>query len=391
MTDGGRAREGGEGLWIPGPTYVRPDVLRASAAPMEGHRTASTRATIAALDAPLAEVFGADGRGVEVGVHSCTASALMEMGLRATGPRVLSLVNGAFSERFAEIAEALGKQVTRVPSPPGAPADLAAAAERVDGETAPFDAITVCASETSTGVLTAPGAIGDALRDRRGAMLLVDAVTLLGAGPVDASANGLDLVVAGTQKALAVPPGLGLYAASRALLDAAARRPSGSWFLDLARLHAAHRAQKPPMTPTLSLLRALEVQLAAIQGGALETELASGWSAPGLAADAGGFARRFARHGEMARRTRAALAELGLAVFGGDPAAGSPSVTCVDLGGGVSGADLVRALADRGLTIAPGYGDLKDRCVRIGHMGDHSLASLDALLEALAESVAALR
>lgn len=382
----------GEGLWIPGPTYVRPEVLRASAAPMEGHRTASARATIAALDGPLVEAFGADGVEVEVGVHSCTASALMEMGLRACGPRVLCLVNGAFSERFAEIAEALGKDVTRVASPAGAPADLEVAAARAADAPAPYDAITVCASETSTGALTAPAAIGAALAERRGALLLVDAVTLLGAGPTDAVANGLDLVLAGSQKALAIPPGLGLYAASRAILDAAGRRPSGSWFLDLARLHGAHRERKPPMTPTLSLLRALEVQLAAITSGTLEAELAGSWQAPGLAPDAGGFARRFARHAEMARRTRVALEGLGLGVFGGDPAAGSPSVTCVDLeGSGVAGPDLVGAMADRGLTIAPGYGDLRDRCVRIGHMGDHSLASLDGLLDALGDAVGALR
>ncbi|MEL6430999.1 MAG: aminotransferase class V-fold PLP-dependent enzyme [Planctomycetota bacterium] len=372
----------GRGLWIPGPVFVRPELRAVLARPAEGHRTPAIEATIAALDAPLARLFGARPESHAVGVHSATATALMELALRATGPRVLCLVNGSFSKRFADIAEALGRDVTVVRSALGTAPDLARARELLRDGDAPFDAVTVCTSETSTGAYASVAEIGAALADRRGALLLVDAVTLLGAAPIDASEHGLDFVLAGTQKALALPPGLGLYAASTSMLEAATRVRAGSWFLDLARIHAAHVARKPPMTPTVPLLRALEAQLGAIASGALEDELGG----PDELRRAGPYARRFERHAEMARRTRARCAEVGVQPYG--TAAGSPTVTCLDLGAAGLDAARVRGLcAERGLTVAKGYGELGSTCIRIGHMGDRSLAELDGLLDVLTSAI----
>lgn len=364
-------------LWIPGPTEVRPELLAELARPMIGHRTAEMEATIAALDPGLRALFGAGGAH-EVAVHSVTATGLMELGLRAVGPRVLCLVNGSFSRRFAEVARALGKEVETIETPLGSAADLAAAREAL-GAGAPFDAVTVCASETSSGVLTAPAHIGEALPVdvRRGARLLVDAVTLLAAGPLDVDRHGIDMAFAGTQKALALPPGLGLFAVSRAMLDAAP--PSGSYFLDAGRIVETHRARKPPMTPTIPLLRALEAQLRTIEGGELEARLAPD-APPGLS----GWESRFARHAAMSDRTRRFAQETeGVRIYGAPGVATSPSVTALEVGDGrVPG--LLAGMAEDGFRIGAGYGELKGSCIRIGHMGDHSPARLELLLERLA-------
>lgn len=364
-------------LWIPGPTEVRAEILAELARPMIGHRTAEMEATIASLDAGLRALFGA-GEHHEVAVHSVTATGLMELALRSVGPRVLCVVNGSFSRRFAEVGRALGKQVEVVETPLGTGADLEAARELL-GAGAPFDAVTVCASETSSGVFTAPSEIGAILTPeaRRGARLLVDAVTLLGAGPLDVERHRIDLALAGTQKALALPPGLGLFAASRSMLEAAPS--SESYFLDARRIVETHRARKPPMTPTIPLLRALEAQLAAIADGELEARLD-----PGGPSAATGWERRFARHASMSARTRRFAAETeGVRVFGAEGVATSPAITALEIEGR-SVPELLAGMTEDGFRIGAGYGELKTSCIRIGHMGDHPPARLEALLGCLA-------
>lgn len=385
-------------LWIPGPTEVRQEILDVLAEPMIGHRTPELEDAIDALDPFLRELFGAPDGETHVAIHSCTATGLMELGLRSVGPRVLALVNGAFSRRFAEVAEALGKEVTRLESPLGSPADVGAARLRLaSGER--FDAITVCASETSTGALTSPAEIGSSLQTRAGARLLVDVVTLLGAGPVDVAACGIDFAFAGTQKALALPPGLGLFAVSADMLAGALERPSGSYFLDLVRIVTTHADRKPPMTPTIPLIRALLRQLQDIGKGHLERE----WIVPsadvnvpkdglGGGQDGGltqtpplgasGLDIRFERHRRMRALTRSFAQRSGLEIFGAGSSveATSPTVSCLAV---EEPARVLSGLADRGFQIGGGYGALKGSCVRIGHMGDHSLSALQALLAEL--------
>lgn len=377
-------------LWIPGPTEVRPELLAILAEPMVGHRTPEVEDTIAALDPGLRLLFGAGDRH-EVAVHSATATALMELGLRAVGPRVLCLVNGAFSKRFAEIARAVGKDVEVIEAPLGDPADLAGARARL-AEGRPFDAVTVCASETSTGALTDPSHIAAALPPevRRGARVLVDCVTLLAAGPIDVEANDLDFAFGGTQKALALPPGLGLFSISRDMLEAAPA--SGSYFLDARRIVETHRARKPPMTPTVPLLRALKAQLEAILDPNAQARLEGMEVAfdPALPAEVQGVSFRFTRHERMREMVRAFTAgREDVRVFGSGQHGTSPSVTALEVGEGRV-EPLLAALADDGFQIGAGYGALKGTCVRIGHMGDHSARRLAVLLERLGKHLTAL-
>lgn len=383
-------------LWIPGPTEVRGDLLRRQSLPMIGHRTSEAKDLIRAVNAPLRRAFGLEGATRhEVAVHSCTATGLMEMSLRALGsvdakerPRVLSLVNGAFSERYAAIAESVGCEVVRIESEAGCPADLDAAADALasaqrSGQS--FKAVTVTLSETSTGALTEPSEIAAALSRRGPAMLLADAVTYLGAAPLDMARHGMDFAFAGTQKALALPPGLGLYGVSHRFLKVAREAESRGFFLDLVRITEAHLGASPPMTPTLPLLRALLAQLEAIEAGEWEERL-SGEPAGSRSGD--GWPKRFARHARMRSMAAQWLAEVGgrwagvERPGGAGPVASSPSVTCIGTGGR-SVENVLAQMRTQGFEIAAGYGDLKATHVRLGHMGDHSVTEFRALLRAL--------
>ena len=374
-------------LWIPGPTEVRPEMLQSLAAPMVGHRTEPMRELMRAIDPHLRAAFGLGGAPFhEVGVHSCTATALMEMSLRALPveggqpPRVLSLINGSFSRRYAEIAEAVGCSVTRIESEMGAPADLDAARRMLEGE-GTFGAITVCLSETSTGALTDPTEMAAALARRGSAWLLVDAVTYFAAAPVDAARHGMDFCFAGTQKALALPPGLGLYCVSRRMLEGA-RSSEPGFFLDLARVTDGHVSQTPPMTPTIPLFYGLLAQLETISAGVLEASLL-GEPARGR----GGWELRFARHAKMRAIGSEWLTHEGLRRPGAqDHVSASPSVICLEVGEGrVAG--VLAQMRSAGFEIAAGYGPLRDSHVRIGHMGDHSVQEFRALLSILSTVV----
>jgi aspartate aminotransferase-like enzyme len=372
-------------LWIPGPTEVRPELLEECARPMIGHRTRAMVELIERCDPGLRMAFGlAPDSSTRIAIHSCTASGLMEAVLRGLGrgARVLALVNGAFSERFATIAECVGQEVVRLARPAGHGFGTGEVREALERE-GPFDALTVALSETSSAAATPPERIAAALEGAPETLFLADCVTWLGGAAVDVDANRIDAALAGTQKALALPPGLGLLAASARLLERARGSGERGWFLDLVRIVESHVERKPPMTPTVSLYFALARQLEEISDGSLESRLTPD-SAPGSGVDA--WAARFRRHGRMRERTLAAAAGLGLRSLPG-PDDASPTVSCLDVGGREVPA-LLAALRTRGFELGAGYGDLRSTAIRIGHMGDHTESELELLLGALADACA---
>ncbi|MEM8711174.1 MAG: hypothetical protein AAGG01_09490, partial [Planctomycetota bacterium] len=217
-----------------------------------------------------------------------------------------------------------------------------------------------------------------------------DAVTYLGAAPHDKARPGIDVARAGTQKALALPPGVGLYGVSHRFLESARAVGSRGFFLDLVRITEAHLAASPPMTPTLPLLNALLEQLTAIERGEWEVRLAGGAHGVPAGGSPGGdgWSMRFARHAVMRSMAAEWIDEIGSLCEGVERPGGagfvasSPSVTCVSVGGRDVG-DVLARMRERGFEIAPGYGALKETHVRLGHMGDHSVAEFGSLLRAL--------
>src|SRR5947199_5396564 len=247
-------------FFLPGPTDVHPEGLAAIQRRMIGHRSGAMEQLLARLEAPLARLFRTS-RPVLVGTTSATG--FMEMAVRnGVRHRALSLVNGSFSERFANLVRAGGKESVRLDVPLGCavePDMLRDALKR-----SPVDAVTLVHSETSTGVLQDVEALAGVVREFDDVMLLVDAVTSLAGSPVETDrwGGGLDFVLTGSQKALALPPGLALGAASDRMLERARTLPARGLYFDLVSSLEAPTKHQPTNTPAISLPYALEAQLA---------------------------------------------------------------------------------------------------------------------------------
>jgi aspartate aminotransferase-like enzyme len=224
----------------------------------------------------------------------------------------------------------------------------------------PVDAVTVVHSETSTGVLQDVQALAAVAREFDDVLVLVDAVTSLAGSPVEPDAWGLDFAFTGSQKALALPPGLALGVASERMLERAKTLPDRGLYFDLVGFDEATRRFQPTNTPAISLLYALEVQLQRI-----ERE--------------GGVEARWRRHDAMRGLVETWSERRGVEFL---PREGRRSwtVSCLRLPGGQSAKAVVAGLKEEGWTIGAGYGALKDSTIRIGHMGDHAVAALEELL-----------
>ena len=349
-------------FFLPGPTEVRPEVLRAMLGPMMGHRTPEMEALMARIQPGLKHTFRTE-RPVYVVPSSGTGT--MEMAVRSVARRrVLCLVNGAFSERFAKIAEQSGLHTERLEVGWGenhAPAMLDEALSAGG-----FDTVTVCHSETSTGVLNPIRELAAVSRDH-GAMICVDTVSSMAGAPVETDEWGLDFVVTGSQKSFALPPGLAFAVAQEPVLERAATNPSRGLYFDVLEFERNLERNQTPNTPAVSLMYAAAVQLESILGE--------------------GIQNRWRRHQAMADRTyawvdamRAEGVDLGILARAGYR---SPTVTCVTVPSGIRAPDICAATRARGWVIAPGYGKARDEMIRIGHMGDHTVAELEALLDVL--------
>lgn len=357
MTEFGR-------FFLPGPTDVHPEVMAAMQRPMIGHRSGAMESLLQGM-APRLQAVCRTTRPVLVG--SCSATGFMEMAVRnGVRRRVLSIVNGSFSERFAVLAATSGKEVVRLDVPLGAAVEPNMVRDAL--RRTPVDAVTVVHSETSTGVLQDIEGIARAVHEFDDVMLLVDAVTSLAGSPVEHDAWGLDFTLTGSQKALALPPGLAVGVASERLLQRAKTLEGRGLYFDLVTFEQATVKHQPTNTPALSLFYALETQL-----GRIERE--------------GGIEARWRRHEAMRRRVEEWAVAKGLSYL---PQLGHRSwtVSCLKLPAGKSSKDLVSAVKKEGWTIGSGYGALKDTTFRIGHMGDHTVAGLDALLLVIERALA---
>jgi aspartate aminotransferase-like enzyme len=355
-------------LMTAGPTPLPPRVLSVMAEPVVYHRAPAFDALFARVLNRLPRLFQTSN---EVMVFTASGSGAMESAvanLVRPGEPILACAAGKFGERWIELGEAHGADV--VPYEPGWGARLDP--DEVDRRLAERPKIQVAfvtLSETSTGVVHDVHALAEVAR-RHDAMLVVDAVSGLGAAELRQDEWGIDVVVTGSQKALMAPPGLGFVSASQRALDFAAERAGGTYYFDWQRTVAELRKDSPatPFTPAVTLLAALDVALEMI-----EEE---------------GLARALARHNLLARAARAGAAALGLELFG-DPDERSTVVTAVELPEGIDGAKVPKLLRERGITANGGQGQLKGRILRIAHCGYFGafdiVVSLAGLEQALAE------
>jgi aspartate aminotransferase-like enzyme len=354
-------------FFLPGPTEVHPEVLAAMTRPMIGHRGPVLSRLLEGVQPVLREVFGTSR---PVFVASSSATGMMEAAVRnGVRRRALTLVNGAFAARFHDLVGACGRESFAYRVDPGAAHEPDEVLRLLSA--GGFDAVTVVHSETSTGVLNPLQAIAEATREaerRTGGeiLLLVDGVTSVGGMRVEADAWGIDLLLTGSQKALALPPGLAFAGASERLMERARGLPGRGQYFDLLEFAAHAERHQTPNTPALPLLYALAAQAVRIA--------------------AEGIGARAARHAAMAERCRGWVEERGRR-HGFSPLAPpgrrSPTVTAVSVGDGPPATTICAAMSARGWTLGTGYGALRDGTFRIGHMGDHTVDELDELLDEL--------
>ncbi|MBK6308565.1 MAG: alanine--glyoxylate aminotransferase family protein [Gemmatimonadetes bacterium] len=347
-------------FFLPGPTEVRHDVLYAMTQQMIGHRGKDVEDLMARVAPKLQAVFRTTRP-----VYTVTSSAtgLMEAGVRnATLKRVLCLVNGSFSERFYKASVNSGIAADKLEVPFGeyvSPELLADTLKQKE-----YDVVTIVHSETSTGVLNPIRDLAAAAHASGDVAVVIDTVSSLAAGAVESDAWELDSVLTGSQKALALPPGLAFCTANERVFARARQSERRGLYFDLLEFDEYFKKNQTPNTPAVSLLYALDLQLDHMMAEGVEA--------------------RWARHAEMAAYTWGWAEQRGLKVFA--PAGyRSPGVTCILMPEGTKGSVVVGALKAKGFVLATGYGALKDDMVRVGHMGEHTLGEVQAVLEALGE------
>jgi aspartate aminotransferase-like enzyme len=330
-------------LMTAGPTPVPPAVSQAMAAPMLYHRAPAFVEVYERVLAKLPYVFQTSNDVLAFAASGTGAMESAAANLVRPGTRVLACAAGKFGERWIQLCEAYGADLVRYEPGWGARLDPAEIDRLCDGVEVVFATL----SETSTGIVHDIEAIAQAA-DRHGAILAVDAVSGIGAAELRQDAWGVDVVVAGSQKALMCPPGLGFASVSQRALDFVADRPGGRYYFDWTRTSRSQRKGDSPFTPAVSLFLGLDVALDMIQAEGLEDVLA--------------------RHALLARATRAGVAALGLELFG-DPDERSTVVTAIELPGDVDGAKVPGALRKLGITANGGQDHLKGRILRIAHCG----------------------
>ncbi|GIV70940.1 alanine--glyoxylate aminotransferase family protein [Caldilinea sp.] len=357
-------------LFIPGPTDVAPEVLAAQTAPMIGHRSDEFEALFAKCEEQLRTLFYTNAR---VYIVAASGTGLQEAAIRnLVAHRVLCFVNGAFSQRWADVALGCDKEVVRVDIPWNTAVKPEQAAEALERALAhgPVEAITVVHNETSTGVMSPIREIAAAVRSvSPETLVLVDAVSSFSGTRIETDAWGLDVVLTSSQKALAVPPGLALCAVSDRALAKAETVKGRGWYFDFVRLEKALKKSTTPATPAISLMRSLSVQLDRIF--------------------AEGVDARFARHARLAERTQRWAVANGFELMA-EEGYRSHTLTTVTNTRSVNVKQLNAYLARHDMEISNGYGDYKDKAFRIAHMGEVQEEDLDRLFAAIERYLAGL-
>jgi serine---pyruvate transaminase len=336
-------------LMTAGPTPLPPAVSQAMAQPMLYHRAPAFIEVYARALERLKRVFQTEN---EVLVFAASGSGAMESAvanLVRPGEPALVASCGKFGERWAELCDAYGARTLHWETEWGRRIDPVELDRRL-AENPDVELVFTTFSETSTGVVNDVRELTE-VAHRHGALIAVDAVSGLGAVPLPQDEWDVDVVVAGSQKALMSPPGLAFASASVHALDRAAAAPGRRYYFDWGRTVSGQRQDPPdsPFTPAVGLVQALDVAL-----GLIEDE---------------GLDRVFERHRILGRATRAAARALDLDLFGSEHES-SNVVTAIRLPETIDGAKVPKLMRDRfGVTIAGGQGHLKGRIARIAHCG----------------------
>jgi aspartate aminotransferase-like enzyme len=347
-------------LMTPGPTPAPPEVLAAIAQPVIHHRGPDYKKLYAECLARLREVFRTESEVLLFGSSGTGAMESAVANLCSPGEPVLVVSAGYFGERWAALARAYGAEVDHLRYAWGEIPSSDDVASRLRERSA--TTVFLTQSETSTGVVSDLQPLAAAAREA-GALSIVDAISSLGAVPLETDGWGIDAVAAGAQKALMTPPGLAMVSASEAAWKKSATAGSPRFYFDWEITRKGQSTLDAPVTPPVSLVAGLNVALGIILEQGLEAA--------------------FERHVRLGRACREGVKAMGLELFSPDEDS-SAVVTAVRAPEGVDSDELVLLLRDRhGVTLAPGQGELKGRIFRIGHIGYYDVFDITTALAAV--------
>ncbi len=349
-------------LYTVGPVHVAPDTLQSMTKPMITHRSKEYKELHASIVEKIKKTLNTD---MDVFLVAGSASVFLEGAIRnGASQKTLGITNGSFGNRSIEIAELNGKAVDKVQVPWGKamkPSDIEG---RVSKD---VELVHWVSNESSTGVFSDSVALAKSVREQNpDALVMVDAVTSAFAMDIKVKDMDPDAVIFGTQKALALPPGLAIMLCSERLLEKAKDVPNRGFYTDLLKIKKQNDTNYALTTPPVSLMYGLDYQL--------DKMLAEGMTA------------RYARHQRMADMVRDWAGKKMEGVF---PEEGyrSNSIGVINRGS-LDFDDFHKKLKDKGFEISNGYGDVKESTFRIGHMGDVTpdgigelLAAMDLILE----------
>ncbi len=357
-------------LFIPGPIEVSDKTFEAFRSPMIGHRSKDFQELYAGIMPRLQELLYTER---PVFLSTSSAWGIMEGALRnLVAKKVLNCMCGAFSDKWHDVAKRCGKEAEALRVEWGRPirGEQVAAKLKEGG----FDAVTYVHNETSTGVMSPIQELAEVKRQFPEVMFIVDTVSSMTATALPFDALGFDLMLAGTQKAFALPPGFAVFVCSEAALEKAATLKDRGYYFDLHEFEKNAAKHMTPSTPSIGHIYALRSKLEDIFAEGLEA--------------------RYARHRKLAQMTRDWAAKHGFTLYP-EPGYESVTLTCVNNGAKPGGRvvdvpTLVARTKERGFLINGGYGKIKGTTFRISNMGDETEATMNELFAALDEAMQGL-
>jgi aspartate aminotransferase-like enzyme len=348
-------------LFIPGPVDISPATYEAMCSPMIGHRGKDFEALYASAQPGLQEIAGTKR---PVFLSTSSAWGVMEGAIRnLVQKKVLTLCCGAFSDKWFDVSQRCGKEAEKIQSEWGQPIDPdSVRAKLAEGG---FDTVTLVHNETSTGVLNPLSEIAGVVNEFEDVLLIVDTVSSFSALPIPTDEIGVDVLLAGVQKAMALPPGLSVFVVSEKALARAETTNDRGYYFDFLEFEKNHQKNNTPSTPSISLLYALDSMVSSIMEE--------------------GLAARFRRHSETNALVHKWVEENGFELFAPEGFR-SKTLTAVRNNREIDVPAFIKAVRERhNFLINGGYGKIKGKTFRISNMGNETATTMDELLCALSE------
>lgn len=334
-------------LMIPGPTPVPEKILISLGKHPIGHRSGDFSKIIAEINQNLKWLHQTKNEVLSLNVSGTGAMEAGMINFLSPGDRVLVGVNGKFGDRWAQICEVFGLQTERITSDWGTPLDTEEFRTKLEADSnKEIKAVVITHSETSAGILNDLETINQHVKAHGEALIIVDAVTSLGAYNIPTDDWELDVVASGSQKGYMIPPGLGFLAVSDKAWKAYETSKFPRFYMDLGKYKKANAKDSTPFTPPINLMFGLQTALQMMQREGLENI--------------------FARHARLTQATRAAVKAMGLELLAPDDAA-STAVTAIK----TDHAEVIRSTMRQkyDIALAGGQDHLKGKIFRIGHLG----------------------